>query len=47
MDENGGDPVRILLRDRVMVTNSMLWAVTLGVTLAFAHHPALTAAVPL
>jgi decaprenyl-phosphate phosphoribosyltransferase len=47
MDEDGGDPVRILLRDRVMVTNSMLWAATLGVTLAFAHHPALTAAVPL
>ncbi|GII79520.1 hypothetical protein Sru01_45020 [Sphaerisporangium rufum] len=41
-----GDPVRILLRDRVMVANSALWAVTLGVTLVLVHHPALAAAVP-
>ncbi|MGS2642092.1 UbiA prenyltransferase family protein [Streptosporangium sp. LJ11] len=39
MDEGGGDPVRILLRDRVMVANSMLWAATLGVTLVLAHQP--------
>ncbi|GAA2207650.1 decaprenyl-phosphate phosphoribosyltransferase [Nonomuraea monospora] len=29
----GGDPVRVLLRDRVMVANSMVWAAALGVTL--------------
>ncbi|WP_181871500.1 UbiA prenyltransferase family protein [Sphaerisporangium album] len=45
--EEGGDPVRILLRDRVMVANSMLWAATLGVTLVIAHNPTLAAAVPL
>ncbi|MEU8206136.1 UbiA prenyltransferase family protein [Streptosporangium sp. NPDC049046] len=38
IDDDGGDPVRILLRDRVMVANSVLWAATLGVTLLLAHH---------
>ncbi|MGN9844538.1 UbiA prenyltransferase family protein [Nonomuraea sp. H19] len=47
VDEEGDDPVRILLRDRVMVANSMLWAATLGVTLVFVHHPSLAAAVTL
>jgi 4-hydroxybenzoate polyprenyltransferase len=41
LGRDGGDPVRILLRDRVMVTISMLWAVTLGITLVLAHNPAL------
>ncbi|MDH2427101.1 UbiA prenyltransferase family protein [Sphaerisporangium sp. TRM90804] len=41
----GGDPVRILLRDRVMVANSMLWAATLGVTLLLARHPSLAVVV--
>jgi len=38
---DNGDPVRMLLRDRVMVTISVLWAATLGVTLLLAHNPAL------
>ncbi|WP_193318486.1 UbiA prenyltransferase family protein [Nonomuraea phyllanthi] len=42
--KEGGDPVRVLLRDRVMVANLMLWAATLGVTLVLVHHPALAAA---
>ncbi|TYB70426.1 UbiA prenyltransferase family protein [Nonomuraea sp. PA05] len=33
----GGDPVRVLLRDRVMVANSMVWAAALGVTLVLVH----------
>ncbi|MFC5831001.1 UbiA prenyltransferase family protein [Nonomuraea insulae] len=47
MDKAGGDPVRVLLRDRVMVVNSMLWAATLGVTLVLVHHPSLAAVVHL
>ncbi|WP_169986354.1 UbiA prenyltransferase family protein [Microbispora sp. H10836] len=47
MDKEGGDPVRILLRDRVMVANSMVWATTLGVTLVLVHHPSLAAALSL
>ncbi len=39
----GGDPVRLLLRDRVIVITSMLWAVALGVTLLLARYPALAA----
>ncbi|MFC4536185.1 UbiA prenyltransferase family protein [Sphaerisporangium dianthi] len=46
IDGDGGDPVRVLLRDRVLVANSMLWAATLGVTLLFVHNPSLAAAVP-
>ncbi|MBT2233619.1 UbiA prenyltransferase family protein [Nonomuraea sp. NEAU-A123] len=42
-----GDPVRVLLRDRVMVANSMLWAATLGVMLVLVHHPSLAAVVHL
>ncbi|MEV1002574.1 UbiA prenyltransferase family protein [Nonomuraea sp. NPDC050202] len=37
VDKQGGDPVRLLLRDRVMVANSMLWAAALGVTLVLVH----------
>ncbi|SDJ27007.1 UbiA prenyltransferase family protein [Nonomuraea jiangxiensis] len=47
VDKEGGDPVRVLLRDRVMVANSMLWAATLGVTLVLVHHPSLAAALHL
>ncbi|MFD1535505.1 UbiA prenyltransferase family protein [Nonomuraea guangzhouensis] len=47
LDKEGGDPVRVLLRDRVMVANSMLWAATLGVTLVLVHHPSLATAVHL
>lgn len=47
MDKAGGDPVRVLLRDRVMVVNSMLWAATLGVTFVLVHHPSLAAVVHL
>ncbi|WP_169948518.1 UbiA prenyltransferase family protein [Microbispora sp. H11081] len=47
MDKEGGDPVRILLRDRVMVANSMVWAATLGVTLVLVHRPSLAAALSL
>jgi decaprenyl-phosphate phosphoribosyltransferase len=41
LGRDGGDPVRILLRDRVIVTISVLWAAALGVTLVLAHNPAL------
>ncbi|MEV4107768.1 UbiA prenyltransferase family protein [Nonomuraea sp. NPDC049695] len=47
VENEGDDPVRILLRDRVMVANSMLWAATLGVTLVLVHHPSLAAAATL
>jgi decaprenyl-phosphate phosphoribosyltransferase len=43
MGHGGGDPVRLLLRDRVIVITSMLWAVALGVTLLLARYPALAA----
>jgi decaprenyl-phosphate phosphoribosyltransferase len=36
---DGGDPVRILLRDRALVLNAVLWLVGLGATLAAAQHP--------
>jgi decaprenyl-phosphate phosphoribosyltransferase len=42
---DGGDPVRILLRDRVMITISTLWAATLAIILVLAHNPALADAV--
>ncbi|MGW3350511.1 UbiA prenyltransferase family protein [Nonomuraea rubra] len=35
--KQGGDPVRVLLGDRVMVANSVLWAAALGVTLVLVH----------
>ncbi|UBU09491.1 UbiA prenyltransferase family protein [Nonomuraea gerenzanensis] len=35
--KEGGDPVRVLLRDRVMVANSVVWAAVLGVTLLLVH----------
>ncbi|GAA5049329.1 4-hydroxybenzoate polyprenyltransferase [Thermocatellispora tengchongensis] len=38
VDEDGGDPVRVLLRDRVMVANAVVWAATLGVTLLLARN---------
>lgn len=34
----GGDPVRVLLRDRVMVMVSATWAVALGMLLAFVNQ---------
>ncbi|NJP88866.1 UbiA prenyltransferase family protein [Nonomuraea sp. FMUSA5-5] len=37
VEKEGGDPVRVLLRDRVMVANSMVWAAALGVTLVLVH----------
>ncbi|MFC4121498.1 UbiA prenyltransferase family protein [Nonomuraea zeae] len=47
VEKEGGDPVRVLLRDRVMVANSMLWAAALGVMLVLVHHPSLAALVHL
>ncbi|MCE7079790.1 UbiA prenyltransferase family protein [Streptomyces sp. ST2-7A] len=35
--DRGGEPTRILLRDRAMLINSLLWALLLGGTL-LAHH---------
>jgi 4-hydroxybenzoate polyprenyltransferase len=35
----GGNPTRMLLRDRVMVANSVLWAVLIGGFLLAAHYP--------
>ncbi|GII68656.1 decaprenyl-phosphate phosphoribosyltransferase [Sphaerisporangium melleum] len=46
VDEGGGDPVRVLLRDRVMVANSMLWAATLGVMFLVTHSAFLVNAAP-
>ena len=37
----GGDPVRVLLRDRAMVVTGVLWAGTLAAILVLAHNPAL------
>ncbi|MBT2489839.1 UbiA prenyltransferase family protein [Streptomyces sp. ISL-96] len=34
----GGEPTRILLRDRAMVVNSLLWGLLLGGTLLATHH---------
>lgn len=34
----GGEPTRILLRDRAMLVNSLLWALLLGGTLVATHH---------
>lgn len=43
MGRDGGDPVRLLLRDRVIVITSVLWAAALGVTMLLARYPALAA----
>lgn len=45
VDRGGGDPVRILVRDRAMVVNSVLWGLFLGLTLAAARNPALAESV--
>jgi decaprenyl-phosphate phosphoribosyltransferase len=37
----GGDPVRVLLRDRAMVVTGVLWAGALAAIMVLAHHPAL------
>ncbi|MFY1690213.1 UbiA prenyltransferase family protein [Plantactinospora sp. WMMB782] len=37
----GGDPVRVLLRDRMMVVNAVLWAALLGLVVLAARFPAL------
>ncbi|MCX4473211.1 UbiA prenyltransferase family protein [Micromonospora sp. NBC_01655] len=42
----GGDPVRLLLRDRAVVAAALLWAAALGALLAAAQFPALIAALP-
>ncbi len=36
VDRCGSDPVRVLLRDRTMISTCALWAAALGATLAFA-----------
>jgi decaprenyl-phosphate phosphoribosyltransferase len=41
----GGDPVRILVRDRPMVANSLLWGLVLGAILVAARFPGLAASV--
>ncbi|HEX6472241.1 MAG TPA: UbiA prenyltransferase family protein [Streptosporangiaceae bacterium] len=47
VDDSGGDPVRVLLRDRAMVGTCMLWGLVLGATLAVAHYPGVLRAVAL
>ncbi|HEU5160962.1 MAG TPA: UbiA prenyltransferase family protein [Streptosporangiaceae bacterium] len=42
LGRGAGDPVRVLLRDRVIVVTSVVWAAGLGVTLLLARYPALT-----
>ena len=37
VDGNGGEPTRVLLRDRAMVANSVLWFVLLTATLVAAR----------
>jgi 4-hydroxybenzoate polyprenyltransferase len=42
VDGGGGDPVRTLLRDRVIVVLCLLWAGALAVALVLARHPLLS-----
>jgi decaprenyl-phosphate phosphoribosyltransferase len=44
--DGGGDPVRVLLRDRAMVSTCLLWAAALGVALVVARYPDLARGVP-
>lgn len=44
VQRQGGSPLRILLRDRAMVVNSLLWAAGVGAFLLAAHHPQLVPA---
>ena len=44
VQRQGGSPLRILLRDRAMVVNSLLWAAGVGAFLLAAHHPQLVLA---
>jgi 4-hydroxybenzoate polyprenyltransferase len=41
----GGDPVRMLLRDRAMVCTGALWGAALGAMVALAHYPTLASVV--
>lgn len=41
VDGGGGDPVRVLLRDRAMVVGCLLWAGALATTLVLARYPTL------
>lgn len=41
VQRGGGDPVRVLLRDRPIVIAGALWAAVLGATLALARYPGL------
>ncbi|MFY1632995.1 UbiA prenyltransferase family protein [Solwaraspora sp. WMMB335] len=38
VDGHGGEPTRILLRDRAMVVNALLWGALLAATLLAAHY---------
>jgi 4-hydroxybenzoate polyprenyltransferase len=42
----GGEPTRVLLRDRAMLVNSLLWGALLGAALLVARHPSLLDVVP-
>jgi decaprenyl-phosphate phosphoribosyltransferase len=42
----GGDPVRILVRDRAMLANSALWVLVLGSIVVAARYPGLAASIP-
>ncbi|GGL88025.1 MULTISPECIES: UbiA prenyltransferase family protein [Micromonospora] len=46
VDGDGGEPTRVLLRDRAMLVNSLLWGVLLGGTLLVSQYPAVLDLVP-
>jgi len=43
---DGGEPTRVLLRDRAMLVNALLWGALLGGVLLVTQHPALLDLVP-
>nr|MDT0657615.1 UbiA prenyltransferase family protein [Micromonospora sp. DSM 115978] len=46
VDGGGGEPTRVLMRDRAMLVNSLLWGVLLGATLLVTQRPSLLELVP-
>ncbi|MFI7434838.1 UbiA prenyltransferase family protein [Micromonospora haikouensis] len=43
VDGDGGEPTRVLLKDRAMLVNALLWGVLIGGVLLVTQHPALLA----
>lgn len=46
VDGSGGEPTRVLLRDRAMLVNSLLWGILLGTMLLVTQRPSLLELVP-